>query len=552
MKIIIYLLLVISNYCFSQDSISTRLSVFEVDKIANYVKIWGFLKFYHPNVAKGQFDWDEEFMSNLKLVNTAINKDELSEVYRNWLKRIGPIKEYKERQNLKVEYFTENLDLSWINENLFFDTEVSKLLKDIKINRFQGDSYYIKKGKNGNVEITNEGVSKFNGLPNLEERLLYLCKYWNSVEYFYPYKYLADVDWEDVLKEMIQKFYLVENEIDFDLLMLETVVKTDDGHGVFKTKNTIKYFGDLFFPANIKLISSEAVVSSIPNDSIGKLNDLRIGDVVKEINGEKINDIIHRKYKYLHGSNQTAKLRDTYYFLTNGSSDSVNIKILRSNVLLDKNIRRYNYDFIHGILNEKKKFRILDNNIGYINMESLNIKDVNIVMDKLMDTKGLIIDLRNYPKFIPYQLAGRFVKNEVEAIKILVPDLTYPGRFVFEKPITVKPVKKYYDKKVVLLVNENTQSRAEFCAMLFQASPNVITVGSKTAGANGNVTFFNFSSQNKSLISGTGVYYSDNKVSQRNGVKIDVKVEPTLLGIQELRDEQFLKAIDVLNTTSKF
>ena len=38
-----------------------------------------------------------------------------------------------------------------------------------------------------------------------EERLLALFKLWNIVEYFYPYKHLARVEWGLVLREFIPR-----------------------------------------------------------------------------------------------------------------------------------------------------------------------------------------------------------------------------------------------------------------------------------------------------------------------------------------------------------
>ena len=52
---------------------------------------------------------------------------------------------------------------------------------------------------------------------------------------------MTDQNLDDVLIEMIPKYISANDEKEFDLVMLETVVKTDDSHGIFKTNQTVNY-----------------------------------------------------------------------------------------------------------------------------------------------------------------------------------------------------------------------------------------------------------------------------------------------------------------------
>jgi hypothetical protein len=38
-------------------------NVSETEKISSLIKIHGFLKYYHPEVGKGKFEWDKEFLN---------------------------------------------------------------------------------------------------------------------------------------------------------------------------------------------------------------------------------------------------------------------------------------------------------------------------------------------------------------------------------------------------------------------------------------------------------------------------------------------------------
>jgi C-terminal processing protease CtpA/Prc len=99
----------------------------------------------------------------------------------------------------------------------------------------------------------------------------------------------------------------------------------------------------------------------------------------------------------------------------------------------------------------------------------------------------------------------------------------------------------------VLLADERTQSHAEFTAMCLQTAPSAVTIGSQTAGADGNVSLVGLPGKISTYFSGIGVYYPDGAETQKVGVRIDITVRPTIVGIQTGRDEVLEKALEYLN-----
>jgi C-terminal processing protease CtpA/Prc len=89
---------------------------------------------------------------------------------------------------------------------------------------------------------------------------------------------------------------------------------------------------------------------------------------------------------------------------------------------------------------------------------------------------------------------------------------------------------------VVVLVDESSQSQAEYTSMALRAAGAKI-VGSTTAGADGNVSPFTLPGGLSAMISGIGVFYPDKKPTQRIGIIPDVEVKPTIAGIRAGRDE---------------
>lgn len=122
-----------------------------------------------------------------------------------------------------------------------------------------------------------------------------------------------------------------------------------------------------------------------------------------------------------------------------------------------------------------------------------------------------------------------------------------PGLFTYTTTVNVgKENSDYYKGKVVILINEISQSSAEFHAMAYEVNPNATVIGSTTAGADGNVSKISLPGDISTTISGIGVYYPNGKETQRVGIIPDIELRPTIKGIKSGRDELLDKAIEVI------
>jgi C-terminal processing protease CtpA/Prc len=208
----------------------------------------------------------------------------------------------------------------------------------------------------------------------------------------------------------------------------------------------------------------------------------------------------------------------------------------------------YHFDFPYQ---KDSSFFFISPGIGYINLGGIKKKQVDSVFKALEGSKGLIIDNRQYPgDFALYEIAAKLNSEPRPFAKFPIGNIDYPGSLYITKPISAgKKSKDYYNGIVVILVNENTQSSAEFHSMAFRTAPNVTVIGSTTAGADGNVTNFFFLPGNLfTRFTGIGVLYPDGKETQRVGVVPDIEVKRTVRGIKEGRDELVEKAIALINS----
>jgi carboxyl-terminal processing protease len=526
---------------------SAQPKITETQKLESLARVWGFLKYYHPNVASGQFNWDQELIKKVPKVIAAQTTDDLSQVYLSWIDSLGRVDESK--PTIRQDTFDKNFDLSWTDDKSIFNRSLIQKLDFIEKNRLQGNSHYVTADSTGILNVTNE--ESYPALsfayPDEAHRLLNLFRFWNIVEYFFPYKYQTDQEWDDVLTEMISKFRDAQNQSEYHLAVLEMVAKVDDSHAYITRKLAPGIFGNYWIPAAFKIIEGKAVISEFYNESLAVANDIRIGDVINAVDGEPIGRIISRKSKYVAASNQATRLRDFTSAIFNGVTDSVTITYERDGILKEKQVKRYlGNEIKYKIPDEEiQKWEILAGNIGYVNMGVLEIPDVAAMMERLMKCKAIIFDVRNYPKGTMLEIANYLNPEPRPFAKFILADLTYPGKFYWHKGYSAgKHNSNPYKGRVVILVNEHTQSHAEFTVMALQTADNAKVIGSQTAGADGNIIPLELIGSIETSITGVGVFFPDGRETQRIGIVPDIEVKPTIEGVRSGKDEVLEKALE--------
>ena len=113
----------------------------------------------------------------------------------------------------------------------------------------------------GNTACENEKPYDAMFLPDEAHRLLALFRYWNVIEYFFPYKYTIGRDWNDVLVEFIPRFIAANDELEYHLTVLELATRIHDAHAAAGSLTLHKHFGALFLPVRLQYIDGETVVS---------------------------------------------------------------------------------------------------------------------------------------------------------------------------------------------------------------------------------------------------------------------------------------------------
>jgi len=189
-------------------------------------------------------------------------------------------------------------------------------------------------------------------------------------------------------------------------------------------------------------------------------------------------------------------------------------------------------------------FQMLADEVAYLKLSSVVAADAADYVRDASRAKVFVIDIRNSPsEFVVFALGEHLVGERTEIARSTRGDAANPGAFVWTNPIVLRPKKPHYAGRVVILIDEVTQSSAEYTAMAFRAAPYAIVVGSTTAGADGNVSPIPLPGGLQGLISGIGSFYPDRSPTQRIGIIPDLEVRPTIAGIRAGRDEVLEAAV---------
>ena len=311
--------------------------------------------------------------------------------------------------------------------------------------------------------------------------------------------------------------------------------------------------GNKFAPFRVWFVEGKLVVTDYYNWDLKETAGLEIGNVITHINGEEIGAIVENVKKNYPASNELARLQNISFDLLRSNNNTISITYNSSGSSRQKELQLYTRDMLNMYRSYKvnpndKSYKLLDGNIGYITLATIKNEDVPIIKESFKNTKGIVIDIRNYPStFVPFFLGSYFVSQPTPFVKFTVGNVNNPGEFTFTPVLEIPNTDETFQGKLIVIVNEASISQSEYTAMAFRAGDHTTIIGSTTAGADGNVSSIVLPERLQTSISGIGVYYQDGAQTQRVGIVPDIWVEPTINGIIQGRDELLEKAIEIIN-----
>ena len=521
----------------------SALSAAQIDALVLTAKVWGFLKYHHPVVTSGRTQWDFELLRRLPAILDAKRQDDVRRLLVDWIDSLGSPEKCKTCAALEPKDLQLAPHVDWIHDGQWLGEALSQRLQAVFQNRVPYQQFFVSLAPNvGNPVFQNEPAYPATKFPDAGFQILAILRFWNIVEYWAPYRNLIDEDWDAVLKDTLARAARPLDAAEFQRELMRLVARADDGHANVNDQPPVREpAGDCQLPVSLRYREGQFVVNArLASDAGATL--FHAGDVLQSLDDKPVTDLANRVRDLYGASNEWSRMNAIARNLTRGACGPVRVSVQReADLKLEaqrvdmKSLRLESYARADRA---GETFQMLSPQVAYLKLSSIKAADVAGYIAKAAGAKALVVDIRNYPaEYVVYALGNLLVDEPTPFVVFTMPDLSNPGAFHFGPRISLTPTRPHFGGRVMILVDETSISQAEYTAMALRASPRARIVGTKTAGADGNVSPIDLPGGFRTRISGIGVFYPDRTPTQQVGVKLDVACPNTIAGVREGRDE---------------
>ena len=515
-------------------------------------RVWGYAKYHHPRFVVAGANVDSALMDVVPRVLAAPSAAAARDSIAAWLDAVGappPCGSDCAPPPAPAPMSSAfHPELDWIRAGAVVGAAVAPRLERIHAARPRvAKQHYVGPVANvANPEFTNEPQYTAAELDRPAVRALGVFRLWNILEYWFPYRDLMERDRVAILREALPAAWGAERLDDYQRVLIRLIARARDTHAnVWSSLGARPPVGPYALPVALRMIEGKPVVFAFTNDTLGPRSGLRVGDAILAVDGASVDSLFRAWTPLYAASNEPTRERDMARGLVRGMDTVVTLLVDRDGrrttvrasrvlpSLLDPRAGAYHH--LPG-----PTFQMLTPEVAYVKLATLRRDSVNGYLEQARDAKVLVIDNRNYPSDFPiYALGARLVPSRTPFARFTRADWSNPGAFVWDEvaQLSLQPQGPTFAGKVVVLVNEVTQSSAEFHAMAFRTAPGAIVVGSTTAGADGNVSRIPLPGGMQAMITGIGTFYPDRRPTQQIGIVPDLVARPTLAGFRAGRDE---------------
>lgn len=387
-------------------------------------------------------------------------------------------------------------------------------------------------------------TSDFNMYTNLASIIIS----WNVFQHFYPYFDVIKTNWETVLPETLEETYSNNDKPDFTRTLSKMVAKLEDGHGVIYGTTTYH------IPIRTELIEENIVITASDDPQ------LKIGDVIKKVNGVEAGKVLAEMEKQISGSPQLKQHRALNVFGSTFHSEIINVLIERDGKELSIDVQNSigGNIFVNRINNFQYKsidIKELEPEIIYINLSNCTSANFTKHLDKLAKAKSVIYDYRWGGNLSLIELIPHLIDTTVNSPWWNIPQVVYPNQnnvTYHKKNWSLQPRLPEFTSKSIIITAPCVVSSGETDMGIINHYNLATTVGEPTAGCNGNANWIDLPCGYKVMWTGMKVLKHDGSQHHLIGFQPDYPVERTIQGVKNGKDEILEKALEIARTKNAF
>lgn len=506
------------------------------------VKAWGHYKYHHRNIMNGMVDWDEALINCYEGIKSAPNNAAFNDSLKKMLDMAGPIIVINGPVIPAVpDSLDLNHDTSWMQDDIFSSENYDSIFKVFEVFKPSSNVYVQEQWPGGppTFESDDKYSSELVNCPEEKLRFLALARYWNIIHYYFPYKELADIPWDQTLEDFIPQVIEANTDYDYQLAMRQLTARIDDSHAFFLSDFYSEFIYGLYpAPFLIKQIDGKTILTRV---HFAFVDELSPGDELVEIDGFPIALIRDSLRAWSFGSHQVGFEENLNRIILGGSDDLTSCKVFdgadTSEVVFSRS-QSYGTD-LYSNPNPIFYDTVLPGgcHVGIVDFDKLEVEHLDNMFDSLKNTDALIFDIRNYPNGVNHEILDYLFPNQIHYCNFTSLQVRHPGRMEYVPLFSGNGSNDPYTGRLIILMNEESQSHAEYTIMPLEQHPYALKIGSPTAGADGNVGRIYLPGRILTYASFLGVWYFDNRQTQRIGLQPDIEVLPSIQGVREGRDE---------------
>lgn len=372
---------------------------------------------------------------------------------------------------------------------------------------------------------------------------------WNVIQHFYPYFDAVDAAWPPALERALRSAATDATPHAFERTLRGVLADAHDGHG---WADLLPYAYGGGVPLRTAWVEDRLVVTAV-HDSVA--HRVRVGDVVLALNGRETESAFEALRPYVPGATEGwVRFRAT---LPAGPPDSSLTLLLRDGRAPAAPTRELTFVRTHvGALTELRPAPVaeLRSGLSYVDITRATDADIDAALAQLVAARGIIFDLRGYPRFDARRILGHLTDRSVHMALMPgegIPLIHWPDRHRMTFPYTdttfrIEPRLPRFTSNVAFLTDERAISFSESLLEVVDEFRLGDIVGSPTAGTNGTNNPFIVPGGYRVTWTGMRVLKHDGSHLHGIGILPTVPVVRTVRGVAEGRDEVLERAILVL------
>jgi hypothetical protein len=309
----------------------SELSKVQTENLATLGRVWGFLKYHHPEVTSGKHHWDYELFRVMPGVLAASDRAAANVAMVKWIAGLGAVGKCDPCAKLDEADLHLRPEVDWIGDQALLGSALSERLRAIHANRLAGKQYYVSFVSGvKNPSFDHEGAYAGVKLPDAGYQLLGLYRFWNIIEYWYPYRDVLGENWAGVLAQFVPRIALAKNAEAYQRELMALIARAHDTHAnLWSSLGVRPPVGACQLPVLVRFVGDRPVVAGYTAAEAGKATGLKAGDAILELDGVPVSKLIEEWSPYYAASNEPTRLRDIARAMTKGDCGPAKVRIRR-------------------------------------------------------------------------------------------------------------------------------------------------------------------------------------------------------------------------------